>query len=218
MARRTVSIGYKIFAICSIATGIVLNVMNTKSVSAMMSYYTMQSNVICLICFVFATILEICNVSKSDAYYVFKGAVIVAIIVTAIVYRVALAPVGFQMDALQNSVSRKVVANFFVHTLSPILVIGDYILFDEKGKFKIYYPFLWTCIPVAYVFYVYLYSYFGGRFYNIGGSRKFAYFFLDYEQLGSMKVLAWILLIATAILGIGHVIFFIDNRWGKNKC
>ena len=218
MTRKIISICYKMFTIFSLISGIFLNLSNTSSVRALMSYYTLQSNVICLIAFIIVLTLELLDRQyKTDIYYLIKGGLVIAIAITAIIYHIALAPGGFQMDALQNSISNKMLANFLVHTVSPLLVLLDYILFDEKGHFKFFYPILWLIQPLNYVVYVYTYSNLGGSFYNIGGSRQFAYFFLDYNKLGYMGVLKWLLIIILGILIISEILVILDKFLKKDR-
>lgn len=212
MTRKIISICYKMFTIFSLIAGIFLNLSNTYSIRALMSYYTLQSNVICLIAFIIVLTLELLDRKyKTDIYYLIKGGLVITIAITAIIYHIALAPGGFQMDALQNSISNKMLANFLVHTVSPLLVLLDYILFDEKGHFKFFYPILWLIQPLNYVVYVYTYSNLGGSFYNIGGSRQFAYFFLDYNELGYMGVLKWLVIIILGILIISEILVILDK-------
>lgn len=218
MTRKIISICYKMFTIFSLIAGIFLNLSNTYSIRALMSYYTLQSNVICLIAFIIVLTLELLDRQyKTDIYYLIKGGLVITIAITAIIYHIALAPGGFQMDALQNSISNKMLANFLVHTVSPLLVLLDYILFDEKGHFKFFYPILWLIQPLNYVVYVYTYSNLGGSFYNIGGSRQFAYFFLDYNELGYMGVLKWLLIIILGILIISEILVILDKFLKKDR-
>ena len=217
MTRKIISICYKVFTIFSLISGIFLNLSNTSSVRALMSYYTLQSNVICLIAFMIILILELLNKQyHTDIYYLIKGGLVITIAITAIIYHIALAPGGFQMDALQNSINNKQLANFLVHTVSPILVLLDYVLFDEKGHFKLFYPILWLIQPLNYVVYVYTYSNLGGSFYNIGGSRRFAYFFLDYKKLGYLEVLKWLIVIILGILIISELLVVLDKIFKKD--
>ncbi len=217
MTRKIISICYKVFTIFSLISGIFLNLSNTSSVRALMSYYTLQSNVICLIAFMIILILELLNKQyQTDIYYLIKGGLVITIAITAIIYHIALAPGGFQMDALQNSINNKQLANFLVHTVSPILVLLDYVLFDEKGHFKLFYPIFWLIQPLNYVVYVYTYSNLGGSFYNIGGSRRFAYFFLDYKKLGYLEVLKWLIVIILGILIISELLVVLDKILKKD--
>lgn len=221
MTRRLSNICYKMFTCLSLMLGIFLNLNQTISRKALLSYYTLQSNIICLIAFLFFLVFEIIKKQyKNDMYYLLKGALVIAIAIAAIIYHIALAPVGFEMDRLVKSINNKVLANFLVHTFSPILVILDYIIFDEKGHFKYFYPFIWLIQPLNYVVYVYTYSSLGGTFYSIGGSKQFAYFFLDYNKLGYTGVVKWLIAIGTAILMIAEMLVFADKKWLKliKKC
>ena len=218
MSRRIICISYKMFTLCFLALGILLNVCKTTSIKAILSYYTLQSNLWCFVAFLVFTVLEFRKKRyKTDIYYMIKGAIIMEILITAVIYRIALAPTGFSMDPLRESIVGKQFANFLVHTFSPLLVIVDYFLFDEKGNFKYFYPFMWLILPLNYIVYVYTYSSMGGKFYSIGGSRQFAYFFLDYEKIGYMGVLKWIIIIAAFILIIGLVFVVLDKFLARIK-
>ncbi len=215
--RKEFSIFYKILVILSLSTGVFLNVINTTSVPAILSYYTLQSNIICLVAFLIFAIMEIRQkIYKTDIYYLMKGAIIIAILLTAITYRCALAPIGFEMDSLQKSIANKEFANLLVHTISPILVVMDYFLFDEKGHFKYYYSIIWLVIPLNYIVYVYTYGSHGGKFFSIGGSKKFAYFFLDYEKIGYLGVAKWIIFMTLCILLLSFILISID-RYVRDK-
>ena len=217
MARRTVSVCYKILVILTLSIGIFLNIIKTTSIQAMLSYYTMQSNIISLIGFSCFLYLEIKQEEKTDMYYLIKGAVVIAIFITAVVYGFALAPTTFEMDTVQKSFAKRVIASLFVHLISPTMVICDYFFFDKKGKFKMYYPLLWLIIPLNYVCYVYMYHFLGGKFFGVGGSKHFAYFFLDYEKLGYLGVAKWILCMSGAIVCVSYLLVFIDRKLGKNQ-
>ena len=215
MKERKISVIFKLLVISSLLIGILLNLYDATSVVAILSYYTLQSNIICL--FVFVTIIIAIFFKKyyrsSEIYYLIKGGIVIAILITAITYQIALAPNGFKMDFSYTLTTNKYLANLFVHFISPILVFMDYILFDVKGNFKWYYPFIWLITPFNYVIYVYTYSSKGGRFYGIGGSREFAYIFLDYNQIGYSGVAKAIMAIIVMILGVSYLIVFLDKRW-----
>ncbi len=219
MTKKKISLSYKVLTVISLLIGIILNIRKTNSIISLLSYYTLQSNIICLVVFISYIFLELRKkrYEKSDVYYLIKGAIVITIIITALIYRIALAPNGFQMDSFHKSLNNKIVADFLVHTFSPLLVLFDYVLFDEKGKFKKYYPFVWLLLPFNYVVYVYTYSFLGGKFYSIGGSRKYAYFFLDYDVLGFMGVAKWIIIISIFILFISYLLVCFDYLMGKKK-
>ena len=214
MKERKISTIYKLLVALSLLTGILLNVMNTTSVTAILSYYTLQSNIICFAMFVgiIVAIFLKKDYRSNNIYYLLKGAVIIAILVTAIIYQISLMPNNFNMEVANTNNTAKYWANEFVHKISPVLVLMDYILFDDKGNFKYYYPVIWLFIPLNYVIYVYTYSTQGGRFYGVGGSKQFAYIFLDYNQIGYIGVMKSIIIIAILILLMSYFLVFLDRR------
>lgn len=214
MKERKFSIIFKLLVVMSLLTGILLNVIHTTSLSAILSYYTLQSNIICLAMFVLIMIAIVLkkDYRSNNKYYILKGGVVVAILVTAITYQVALAPNGFQMDISYTIRPERYWANLFVHVISPMLVLLDYVLFDLKGNFKYKYPFMWLCIPWGYVIYVYIYNALGGRFFGIGGSREYGYKFLDYKQIGYLGVLKWIFVFTVAIFVLSNILVFLDRK------
>ena len=80
MTRRISSICYKMFVCLSLMLGIFFNLNQTTSRKALLSYYTLQSNIICLIAFLIFLVFEIIKKQyKNDMYYLLKGALVVAI-------------------------------------------------------------------------------------------------------------------------------------------
>ena len=170
---------YRLLVIISLSIGISLNVFHVSNVAKIMAYYTLQVNVISLAFFVIFEILDVLKkeYKSSHIYYFIKGEILISVIIMMIIYVFALAPKNFQMTRTKNKV-----ADVIVHIVSPTLILLDYAIFDEKGNFKPRYPVMWLLYPAIYVMFVYTYSFFGGSFYNIGGSPKFAYPFLDFEK------------------------------------
>ena len=219
MDKRKVSFVYRLLVIASLGTGIYLNIYKTTSLMSILSYFTLQVNIICLFSFIFFEIADIAkrNYRKHELYYVVKGALIIAVILMATTYWMALAPNQFEMDRLHECVESRKLRNILVHEVSPILVILDYLLFDEKRNFKLYYPIVWLLIPLNYTFYVYAYSAAGGKFYGIGGSREFAYIFFDYKKIGYEGVLYCMAFLTFVILILGYVMVLVDKILAKQK-
>ena len=219
MNERTNSvIYYRLLVIASLSIGIILNLYNTNDVTIILSYYTSQINIMCLINFIVVEVAEIRNKDyrSSEIYYFIKGQLVMAVLMMIIIFNLSLLP---RFDMIPNTFERrtvyKTISNVLLHEVSPILVILDYILFDNKGNFKKYYPIAWFFIPLNYLIYVYIYSLNGGYFYNTGGSNKFAYFFLDYRKVGYEGVINWLIVIIITILILGYIIVIIDNLLAK---
>ena len=210
--KRTVSISYRLLVITSLLSGIILNFVNTTSIKYLLSYYTTQSNVICLMIFIVFLIKDIkkYDSQKSNWYYILKGMVTIAILITAIIYLTTLLPNKLPMYTISaRGMTSKKLGNILVHIISPILVLLDYIVFDEKGNFKLFYPLIWLLIPVGYICFVYSGK---GHFYGIGGSRTFGYFFLDYQKIGIQMTTIWIVGIAVGIIILGYFLVWIDKK------
>ncbi len=219
MNRRRVSFVYRLGTIISLFLGIVLSFATTTNARYLLSYYTTQSNLLCLLVFVFLFIGDLIgyDYQKRKVYYFLKGTITIAILVTAIVYVVALLPNDLPMYTVSSREAErwgKIMGNLLVHVISPLLVTVDYYLLDEKGNFKFFYPTTWLFFPVLYVCFVYSGK---GKFYRIGGSKKFGYFFLDYEKIGIEGVIIWLTMIAIGIMVLGYTLLFIDRKFAKNK-
>ncbi|MCI8470581.1 MAG: Pr6Pr family membrane protein [Clostridia bacterium] len=219
MNRRRVSFVYRLGTITSLFLGIVLSFATTTNARYLLSYYTTQSNLLCLVVFVFLFIGDLIgyDYQKRKVYYFLKGTITIAILVTAIVYVVALLPNDLPMYTVSSREAErwgKIMGNLLVHVISPLLVTVDYYFLDEKGNFKFFYPTTWLFFPVLYVCFVYSGK---GKFYRIGGSKKFGYFFLDYEKIGIEGVIIWLTMIAIGIMVLGYTLLFIDRKFAKNK-
>ena len=217
---RKLSVAYKILTSLILLTGISLNIYKTTSVVSLLSYYTSQSNIVCLIAFICYSVLEIRYKDKErgEVYYLFKGEITISILITALCYHIALSETGFNMEEQWSlKFMYKKIANFILHTCSPLLVIFDYVFFDIKGNFKNYYPFIWLIFPLYYVCYVYIFAYCGGTFYGIGGSKQFAYFFLDYNINGLGYVIGWLIFMILGILMLSFLLVIIDKVLKKRN-
>lgn len=214
MLRRRLSIIYKFFIILSTAIGITLNIASTTSVLSMVSYFTILSNFFCLTSTVVFLILSFMkkDYSSSKIYYVIKGSMVIMIFLTGVIYTIGQVSSNFE-----NGIQSMTPGNILVHKVSPLLVITDYFFFDKKGFFKFRYTIYWIILPVIYVIYVYFYSDHGGRFFQIGGSEKYGYFFLDYEALGYLNVMKWLFLILVFLICASMFLVFIDHAVGKKE-
>lgn len=216
MKTEKISFLYRKLVTASLAIGILLNLINTTLIEFLLSYYTMWSNLLCLAFFLFLEIgdREKYNYQEKNWYYILKGEITMAILLTFVIYLVGLVPNKLPMyhqSPFERGINTKQIANILVHIVSPLLVIGDY-YFDPKGHLKYYYPIIWLIFPSLYVSFVYSGK---GKFYGIGGSRKYAYYFLDYEILGINRVIGYIAGIVIAIIVVGTLFVFLDKKLAK---
>lgn len=218
-AKRRFSDAFKAATIVCCLTGVLSNLIRTTSIESILSFYTMQSNIFVLLVYLGIVIIKRFkpNLETTDLYYFLKGATVMVIMLTFIVYVISLQPASFAMDVKTSSSNIFRFSNIFVHFLTPIMVLLDYLLCDEKGHFKLRYPFLWYLFPAMYPIYVYTYSSMGGRFFGIGGSKKYAYFFLDIDKLGVFGVFKYIIFISLCFIFLCYVLILVDKLLSKRK-
>ena len=122
---RGISLIFKLIAtlLCLAGLLIVMGFPNPLNWSRM-KYYTLQSNVLCLIYFAFSAIFVAVQIRKSgfDGTSVskfspnFKGAVMMAITVTLLIYQFMLAGTAFSMKEGDWG-------NILVHLITPLFMI-----------------------------------------------------------------------------------------------
>jgi len=207
--KNKISLVYKSITLVIIAIGLYLN-FKFVSFKTGIVYFTLQSNMLCLIFYAIILIYLLINLkNKKDirnkgTYMIFKGLITANIFLTMAVYT---------MLALNNSISvydNHFVECLFVHYLTPSLIILDYILFDEKGNMKWYHPLIWGIIPVLYGVFNTIYTKVGGKFVD----GKYAYSFLDAEKYGYVGVALNCLVIFVLFTMINYLVFYIDMKVG----
>lgn len=211
--QKSLSVWHKATTIASLALGIGINLATAKSVFRALSYFTMQSNILCLIVFITFLVVQVEDRKKTDVYYIAKGGCTMAIFMTALIYNGGILFGGFELGSSTINIIRTVLT----HMISPTLVILDYFLYEEKGKLKKSYPLMWLPFTAYYLIYANIYALFGEEFRNKGSSGNFAYFFLDYEKLGYLKVFGWIILIVAVFLIVAYGVVFFDSRGAKKE-
>ena len=103
-----------------------------------------------------------------------------AIMITMLVFNFILRPFMTDMDGVMELNS---LPNYIVHVIEPLLVIFDYILFDEKGIFKKIDPLKWVIFPFIYWVFICIRAFFASPFTYT--SSKYPYFFILLSKLSS---------------------------------
>jgi hypothetical protein len=203
--------------ILSVGLGVIFFLMEMDA-ATILSTFTIQSNLLCLIAAGITLVYELLKINPNEkAYILFKGMTLTAILLTFFVYTFVLAPY-FNASNLSQ---RGSLGNTLLHTVVPLMMLGDFLFFEKKGHLKMQHPFAWAAFPVYYVGYTAVYKAFGGL-YNFSGDAvaKFPYFFLDYETYGLKTVGIWCLLIAIGFIGFSYLLFGLDRIFIKiaNRC
>ena len=196
--------GKKLFRLCAFAfavTGIVLCMIHCPRYWELFSYFTIQSNVMCLL------MMGINLRRESPAPL--RGIATVCITLTFLVFHFMLRPADLTLDNLGNISN---MSTLFAHYIVPFCVWVDYILFSPKGHMRLYYPVTWLCYPLLYLAYILLvYKPLGGTFLVEGQLCRVPYFFLDAEALGAGGVAVWCIIIAAGFLTLAYLFVLIDK-------
>lgn len=183
------------------AACIVLTMFDCPRHGELFSYFTIQSNVMCLIMMFWKL--------RKEPPALFRGLAVVCITLTFLVYNFMLRPADFTIANMGNL---KNISNLFAHYMVPACIWIDYLLFTPKGSMKWYYPIIWICYPVLYLAYIMLiYKPIGGTFIVEGEVCNVPYFFLDTEVLGIGGVTLWCLAIAAVILLLSYLFLLLDK-------
>ena len=166
-----------------------------------LSYFTIQSNILLAACIAYAAWKTLEGTRGPSP--ALKGAVTVYIAITGLVYNFILIPI---IASTTNPVFISPLSNFLLHTLTPIMAVIDWIMFDEHGSLNWLLPLYWLCYPLAYG----VFALIRGLF--LSGPNRYPYPFLDVDQLGYGGVALNAVIYGLAFWLIGMAFVALD--WG----
>lgn len=217
------SLIYKTIAVLLCLSGQILVFIISDFGLGIFLYYTNLSNILCLVYFILAAshcYRQLKTGDESAFAPRFKGAVVLAITVTMLVYWLVLRGGGFSMGTTSQMVDPSAgstaysVMDMIVHLLVPLTTIFDWLLFDPKGSYKRYDPVLWLGIPLIYYGLTIVIAQTGFTF--IGGVR-YPYFFINPDLIGYQNVALFVAGIILAFLMIGYLLYGLDRLLGKRQ-
>lgn len=126
----------------------------------------------------------------------FKGSVVMAILLTGLVYHFMLASKVRDFHRLEN---------YLVHYIVPLLVTIDF--FTTKNlKLTVIHPLQWVVMPLVYL----CFSLFNGLVLKLpipnNSDSPFPYFFLNVTKLGITPVIMYVSVICIAYIVLGYVV------------
>ena len=208
------SLIFKILIVIVGIYGLIESCLESKNVSLEehFSYYTNLSNLLCVIFFTFYIIKMFGNFKNSEHNYYrkLKGAVTLAITITCLVYNIVLRPFMTDVDGVMTLNS---IGNHIVHIVLPIMVILDYLLFDEKGLYDKKDPFIWVILPFLYWIFICIRALIGKTF--TYANSKYPYFFLDIDEFGLERIILNIIIAIILIIILGYIYVLIDKLLNK---
>ena len=184
-----------------------------SDIASVMSYFTIQSNLLCLI----AGGVTLTHIIKKNpvgnAYIFFKGMSLVSILLTFFIYNFVLK----QYLNISGNARGESLESILLHIAAPLMMLCDFIFFEEKECFKKWHPFGWTAFPFFYIAYTAVFKALGGTYQYFGGESKFPYFFLDYETYGIKTAGLWMLLITIGYIGFSYLLIGFGKLLSKIK-
>lgn len=209
MRKENLSLVYKMLVLIIISIGLFLNFKFIGFRTGFV-YFTLQSNILCFIFYV-AILLYLFisgkNELKGNIYYIFRGLISANIILTMFIYT------ALEVTNNVSAYDGHFIECFFVHYLTPLLVLFDYILFDKKGNMKWYYPFIWSIVIILYGIFNFVYTAFGGKFFE----GNYAYAFFDVERFGIFQVIIYCVVIYLFFIAFNSFVVFLDRKAGDKK-
>lgn len=209
--KNNISLIYKFLILVVTTIGLYIN-FNFISFKTGIVYFTLQSNMLCLLFYIIILMYRIYNKKdlseKYKNYYsIFKGLIISNIFLTMSVYTA--------LDITNNisAYDSHFIECLFVHYLTPILTIFDYIIFDKKGNMKWFYPLIWGIVPMLYIIFNIIYTKAGGTFVD----GKYAYSFLDAGKYGYDGVAFNCIMIFICFITFSYLIVFSDKKAGDSN-
>lgn len=189
---RFISAGFKLIYLAGALYGVLLQLFAPGAqIWSVLSFFTMQSN---LFCIALTLVLLSCDLSDIDyrqnrVYAAVRFCATVSILLTFTLYHAILEPwLCAEYPAYFHRLS---LLDTLLHNYTPVMLLLDYLLFDEKGLFRWWHVLLSTAVPVFYAVYTAVYSATGGVFIAFDGVRRAPYFFLDYPALGPGRSVLW---------------------------
>ena len=159
---RGVALVYRLlaFIVGSIALIYDFGLFNGEFKRANLLYFTIISNLFCIVFFGCLVVKTVADIRKDGLYGSttflthIRGEILISILLTMSVYHFILIPYALKINPYQTL---KLVDIIF-HYIIPVFTLFDWVLFDEKGKFKWYDPLYWTIGPYLYLGFIFAQS------------------------------------------------------------
>lgn len=97
-----------------------------------------------------------------------------------------------------------------INFLIPLLIILDWALFSQKGRFATYDPLNWLAFPIIMMSGLLV----SASFMSKGNDWSYPYTFLNYRTYGIEQLFWWTLIISALYLAAGYALVVLDNLLG----
>jgi len=165
------------------------------------SFFTVQSNLLVAI----TSGLLARNLHRSStAFWVFRIVAVICIAITGVVFHLALSD-------LQELTGWDLLADSLLHTVSPLMAVGGWLLFGPRGRIDASVVRLAVLPPVAWLGYALVRGAFvQDRF----GNDYYAYPFMNVQVHGYAVALLRCAMVAALFLALAYGALALDRRLG----
>lgn len=213
----------RIFFIIVCAVGIYTNIVKTNSDAFMgngtaLNFYTLQSNILVLITEVILLFYSFSDVNKTSKFYrpiaILKYITTTAITLTFLVFWGMLAPYMELESLLEPSC-------ILVHVITPIFMIIDFLIENDKEMLKMRDVGYTLIPPVYYLVYCLVRAEISDT--TLTGGSRYPYWFIDVDMYGwfgnenGIGVIYWVILMVFIVLGIGFGLMFSKKKLKRNN-
>ncbi|MEU8232036.1 Pr6Pr family membrane protein [Actinoplanes sp. NPDC048967] len=188
----------RLIAVAAVIAGVVLTAAGPATVTGLLPFFTIQSNV------AYGVFAAWAAFRGRDTPAALKGAVTLYVAITGLVYHLVLTnpASGFAVDPVHRDLP-EAIGNQLLHTVVPLLAVLDWLVFDERGRFRWRHALYWLAFPLGYL-----------AFALIRGLvvDKYPYPFIDVNELGydGVSISSAGFAVAFWILGL---LFVAIDRW-----
>ncbi|SCL32337.1 hypothetical protein GA0074692_3289 [Micromonospora pallida] len=150
LRRRPAAVAVRVLVVLGVVAGIVLTAAGPATLTGMLPYFTIQSNLAVGLLAGYAAARAWWG--RPDPPSALRGAVTLYITITGVVYHLVLAnPASPFAMAQPDRTLADAVGNQFLHTVVPLLAVADWALFDHRGRLRPRYAAWWLAFPLAYL-------------------------------------------------------------------
>ncbi|WP_246595825.1 Pr6Pr family membrane protein [Actinoplanes auranticolor] len=136
----------RLVAVVAVIAGVVLTAAGPATVTGLLPFFTIQSNV------AYGVFAAWAAFRGRDTPAALKGAVTLYVAITGLVYHLVLTnpASGFAVGPVDRDVP-EAIGNQLLHTVVPLLAVLDWLLFDERGRFRWRHALYWLAFPLGYL-------------------------------------------------------------------
>ncbi|WP_369234284.1 Pr6Pr family membrane protein [Streptomyces sp. R21] len=205
--RRPLAAAFRLLVALVAAAGVTIDLV-VGSPARVLSYFTIQSNI--LVALVFTLAAARAWTARRPLPPLVTGGTLLFIVTTGLVYHLILASESspFSMTGEGATLTGwPALANQILHTVTPIAALLDWLLLTSPPPLALRHATAWLLYPLAYL----AFSLARGELLPSGTAARYLYPFLDVDQHGYKSVLGNALLLGLAIYALALLLIALDH-------